>query len=148
MRRLAAILAALALTAGALLLRSTAPADAATPDPEVTSWVASQRGWYGRRTIDPTNPQLTAMAQEQADRMARCGCVYHHPALGWLLSQGWGSVAENVARAPSRWQAHVALSYSPPHLANQLGPWDAMGVATASGPDGSVYVAEVFGALP
>lgn len=113
---------------------------------DLTIWCNSQRAWYG------VSPQLTrdwrldAMAQEQADRMAAANTLYHHEALNWLLTVGWIRVAENVAYAWDAWGVHVVMSNSPAHLNNMNGPYQCIGVGTARGPGGQLFVSEIYGA--
>jgi uncharacterized protein YkwD len=57
-------------------------------------------------------------------------------------------VGENVAHAATVTLAHRALYASPSHRANLLkSSFSTLGVAVLADPDGSVWVAELFGSL-
>ncbi len=106
-------------------------------------WLNSQRNWYGPSSLI-VDPDLTLAARAQAQALANCGCLYHQQ-LSFLFGRGWTSAGENVAYAGSTWGAHVALSYSSPHLRNMINPgYKGVGVGVAVA-NGTVYVAQVFG---
>lgn len=87
---------------------------------------------------------LAAAARGQAERMAASGELYHNPNLGSEVG-GWSRIGENVAFAGSWRAAHDVLMNSPDHRAQILDSgYTQMGVGTAVGDDGTIWVAEVF----
>ena len=87
---------------------------------------------------------LAAAARGQAERMAASGELYHNPNLGSEVG-GWSRIGENVAFAGDWRGAHQVLMNSPDHRAQILDPgYTQMGVGTAEGKDGTLWVAQVF----
>ncbi|HUV47660.1 MAG TPA: CAP domain-containing protein [Actinomycetes bacterium] len=87
---------------------------------------------------------LAAAARRQAERMAASGELYHNPNLGSEVG-GWSRIGENVAFAGDWRGAHQVLMNSPDHRAQILDSgYTQMGVGTAVGKDGTLWVAEVF----
>jgi hypothetical protein len=87
---------------------------------------------------------LAAAARGQAERMAASGELYHNPNLGSEVG-GWSRIGENVAFAGDWRAAHDVLMNSPDHRAQILDSgFTQMGVGTAVGDDGTIWVAEVF----
>ncbi len=87
---------------------------------------------------------LAAAARGQAERMAASGELYHNPNLSTEVS-GWSRIGENVAFAGDWRAAHEVLMNSPDHRAQILDSgYTQMGVGTAVGADGTIWVAEVF----
>ena len=87
---------------------------------------------------------LAAVAQGQAERMAARSDVYHNPDLGSDVS-GWKKAGENVGAGNDPDQIHNAFMASPAHQANILSAaYTELGIGTAVGGDGRLYVAEVF----
>jgi uncharacterized protein YkwD len=147
MRRLLALVAVsvavLALTASNALGHTWSHWWNTSDEREIIDWMNGQRAWYGHTPLS-VDPSLTLIARAQADRIAACRCLYHQN-LSPLLRQGWTSAGENVAYASSTWSAHVALSYSPGHLANMNSPhYRGVGVGVTHSA-GRVYVVQVFG---
>ena len=150
MRRLAAVLVAVV----ALLVPVVAVTSLSHPTPaewEMVRWVNGERAWAGLPPLLADGP-LTGQAQLHAARMAATGQFQHSPweERNWWLLQGWTSIGENIAVGPSGttrelFALHQALVASPPHLANILGHYKGMGIATARGTDGRTYVTQVFG---
>lgn len=90
--------------------------------------------------------ELQVLADRQAGAMAAEGHIYHSD-LGSQLSWGWWGWSENVGYGPSVGWIHGAFLNSPYHAANMLSwSYNYVGVGVAYGRDGSVYVAQVFGA--
>ncbi len=76
--------------------------------------------------------------------MAASGELYHNPNLGSEVG-GWSRIGENVAFAGDWRGAHQVLMNSPDHRAQILDSgYTQMGVGTAVGKDGTLWVAEVF----
>ncbi|MEO8106810.1 MAG: CAP domain-containing protein [Actinomycetes bacterium] len=87
---------------------------------------------------------LAAAARGQAERMAASGELYHNPNLGSEVS-GWSRIGENVAFAGDWRSAHQVLMNSPDHRAQILDSgYTQMGVGTAVGKNGTLWVAQVF----
>ncbi len=93
---------------------------------------------------------LDALALAQAKRMASTGVVAHDLGSGDLAVRARTanlaakSLGENLATAANLRLAHRALWRSPSHRETMLSSFSRLGVAVASGPEGRVYVAEVF----
>lgn len=87
---------------------------------------------------------LAAAARGQAERMAASGELYHNPNLGSEVG-GWSRIGENVAFAGDWRAAHDVLMNSPDHRAQILDSgYTQLGVGTAVGGDGTIWVAQVF----
>jgi hypothetical protein len=87
---------------------------------------------------------LAAVARRQAERMASSNRLYHNPNLGSEVSS-WQIVAENVGYGPTWSSIQQAFMASPDHRANILDPQvTQLGVGTAVGSDGRLWVAQVF----
>jgi hypothetical protein len=97
------------------------------------------------------SPTLDALCSAHVARMTRTGRVAHDSGDGdpALRAESAGlrphAVGENVARARSTAAAHRVLWASPSHRANILSPaFTHVGIAAARGPDGDVFVCELF----
>lgn len=87
---------------------------------------------------------LASVARRQAERMASSNRLYHNPNLGSEVSS-WQIVAENVGYGPTWSSVQQAFMASPDHRANILDPKvTQLGVGTAVGNDGRIWVAQVF----
>jgi len=92
----------------------------------------------------PVRSDLTSVARRQAARMAAQNRMYHNPNLGSEVS-GWRNVGENVGRGPDVASIHNAFMGSASHRANILSSvFTEVGVGTARGSDGQLYVSQVF----
>ena len=90
-----------------------------------------------------TRAILTAVAREQANRMADRNTLYHNPNLTTDVPN-WRWVGENVGYGPDAITIHVAFMQSPGHRANILDrDYTQVGVGAVER-DGRVWVAEVF----
>jgi uncharacterized protein YkwD len=83
-----------------------------------------------------TDPQLTAMAQRQANAMAAAGVMDHNVAGSFgsrMAETHLGRAAENIAAGSKTWTETLRLwEESPGHKANLLqDPADSVGVAMA-----------------
>lgn len=112
-----------------------------------SAWLVNQsRAEYGVHHLT-WDHELYVVAQRQAESMADNGYIFHTGDLGGQLSWGWWAWAENVGYGPSVDWIHGAFMNSGYHAANILDPtYNYVGVGVAYGWDGSVYVAQVFGA--
>jgi uncharacterized protein YkwD len=98
--------------------------------------------------------RLDRIALEHAEAMRALGHIAHDAGDGTPGERARAAgvaatlVGENVAHARSAVLAHRALWASPSHRANLLEPnYDAVGIGTARGEDGSVWVSELFAKL-
>ena len=139
------LVAGLLVALSALVLPGQAVADQAGDAASSTDLVNASRAAYGVDWLTP-DPELQAVAQGQADRMAGSGYIFHSEDLGGQLSWGWSAWAENVGYGPSVDWTHGAFMGSGYHAANILeSSYNYVGVGVAYDYDGRVYVAQVFG---
>ncbi len=133
-----------ALSVGALPNRAMAdPADDAGT---LASLVNQSRAEQGLGRLMPDR-ELQVIANRQAHLMAESGSIFHTGDLRSQLGGGWRTWAENVGYGPSAEWIHSAFMNSDHHSSNILdGAYNYVGIGVAYGGDGSVYVAEVFGA--
>jgi uncharacterized protein YkwD len=87
-------------------------------------------------SVVKTDPQLTAMAQRQANAMAAAGIMDHNVAGSFtsrMAESHLGRAAENIAAGSKTWAETFRLwQNSPAHNANLLQtPADSVGVAMA-----------------
>ncbi len=156
--------AVLALAAVAGLLVSTPALPAAVPTavaatgapsvpcPPGAEWqmrdlVNNFRALYHQPAL-PLSAELTAKAQAWSDHMMFTDSMVHsntyYGTLSTGVSSGWGAIGENIAYNYSVANAEIALQNSPPHKANLIGDWTEMGLGISSGPDGRIWVTQVF----
>jgi hypothetical protein len=110
---------------------------------EFVSRTNGARASYGVRAY-AVRSDLTSVARRQAARMAAQHTIYHNPNLGSEVS-GWRSVGENVGMGPSVSSIHSAFMNSSSHRSNILSTtFTEVGIGTATGSDGKIYVSEVF----
>jgi Cysteine-rich secretory protein family len=87
---------------------------------------------------------LTGVARRQAARMASARQIYHNPNLGSEVGN-WRALAENVGRGTSVSAIQNAFMNSSAHRDNILSrTYTEVGIGTARGGDGQIYVSEVF----
>ena len=87
---------------------------------------------------------LTSVARRQAARMASAHRIYHNPYLGSEVTN-WRSVGENVGKGSSVSAIQNAFMSSSEHRSNILSStFTEVGIGTARGSDGMLYVSEVF----
>jgi uncharacterized protein YkwD len=137
------------LAVGVLVTTATAGADPGgtqwwqTPDArELTVDLNGHRNAYGRGTI-PADGVLSYWAEVHAAQMANAGRLYHQDLGALMAITGCRSMAENVGYAGGVWDAHLALTASPAHLANMVGDWRLTGVGVANR-SGARWVVEIF----
>ncbi|MGH9188002.1 MAG: CAP domain-containing protein, partial [Acidimicrobiales bacterium] len=85
-----------------------------------------------------------AKAQVHAEAMAAAGDLWHSNPLAAGIDGGWTAIAENVGNDESALDVHNLLVASSTHRANMLGEYNQVGVGAAVGPDGYLYVSQVF----
>jgi len=142
--RMVVVAAVLALAVVALPGRAMAgPADDAGASVGLVNQARADRGLPA---LTP-DPELQAVANRQANRMAESAAIFHTANLGDQISWGWWGWAENVGYGPSVGWIHDAFMNSASHASHILDPsYNYVGVGVAYGSDGAVYVAQVFGA--
>ena len=88
-------------------------------------------------------PDLVAMARRHSAEMASRRSVHHNPRLTDACC--WTVIGENVGSGADAEVLHEAFMRSSPHRANILSTrFVEVGVGTAVGSDGRLYVTEVF----
>ena len=133
------------LSVAVLTVPGRADADPAADAGVAVELVNQSRAANGLAPLTPDR-ELQVVANRQAREMAANGYIYHSSNLGSQLSWGWWAWAENVGYGPSVGWIHDAFMNSGYHAANILeSSYNYVGVGTAYGADGKVYVAQVFG---
>ena len=140
------LLAALAVAVSVVGVPGEALAGPADDASTSVALINNTRWAHGLHGLMPDR-ELQIIANRHANRMAEAGYIYHSRNLGSQLSWGWWAWSENVGYGPSvRW-IHNAFMDSGYHSGNILdSSYNYVGVGVAYGSDGTVYVAQVFGA--
>jgi hypothetical protein len=91
------------------------------------------------------DPAAAAIARAHSATMARKGKIYHSPALrqGSPADLGSSALGENVGYGPSASQIHTAFMRSPPHRANIMRSFSAVGVGVRV-QGATVWVTQLF----
>jgi uncharacterized protein YkwD len=96
----------------------------------------------GVPTMNAADP-ITARARQLAQGLAARGVLAHSDLRA--MGVAWTAAAENVGRGSSVEEVQSLLQASQAHRTNMMNPvYTTMGVGTARGKDGSVYVVELF----
>jgi hypothetical protein len=123
-------------------LLSMSPASA-SDESEFVAYTNSARASHGVPAY-AVRYDLTAVARRQAARMAAGRQIYHNPNLSSEVSN-WRALGENVGEGPSVSSIQTAFMNSSSHRANILSTtYTEVGIGTARGSDGQIYVSEVF----
>lgn len=126
-----------------LLAISATPANASATESEFVSRTNSARTSRGMRAY-VVRSDLVSVARRQAARMAAARRIYHNPNLTSEV-RGWRNVGENVGSGGSVSRIHTAFMNSSAHRSNILSStFTEVGIGTARGGDGLIYVSEVF----
>lgn len=135
---------ALALTAVSLTLLPLASATADSgSDAAFVSRTNSSRAGYGLPALSVAG-DLTSIARQHAARMAASRAIFHNQSLTSQVCC-WTDLGENVGAGSTVDGIHQAFMASPEHRANILSSrYTQIGVGTARGSDGRLYVDEVF----
>lgn len=165
--RVAGAAAALVVAAGSVLAAGLGPADATTQTTAVSTAVTTAtttmttasatevRQGYLEHYVNrartsrglrayTVSSALSAVAQQQAWRMAHKQQLFHNPNLATDV-HSWQALGENVAYTSSVSRAHTLLMHSPPHRANVLSrTFTQVGVGVVKDSHGTVWVVEVF----
>jgi uncharacterized protein YkwD len=96
----------------------------------------------------PVDLPLQRIAQDQSERMAAQGSIFHNTHLGDAVSAAgidWRWVGENVGVGPDAKLIHGAFMNSPHHREVLLHPdGNAFGIGAAIGKDGRLYITQVY----
>lgn len=110
---------------------------------DLTAWIGQERAAAGLGRLQVAG-DLVDVATRHAQRMAAEGRLHHNPSLGQDVS-GWDRLTENVGHGPDAHAVHDAFMASSSHRGNILDRGvTQVGVGTARGSDGTLWVAQVF----
>lgn len=127
----------------AALVVAVPEASAGPGESTLVSRINSERTSRGRRAY-AVRGDLTSVARTHASRMAARRDIYHNPNLGSEV-RNWQALAENVGKGGDATSVHNAFMGSSGHRANILSStYTEVGVGTATGGDGLLYVVEIF----
>jgi uncharacterized protein YkwD len=93
-----------------------------------------------------TDPELTRVARNWTEKMAKSGTLTHNAELCQQVQGGWKTLGENVGRGPDDVAVlHDAFVNSPHHYANLISPkYDSIGVGIVFSESGEMFVTEQF----
>ncbi len=135
---------ALPLVAVAAMLTGTPAAGAAEPPTAHTLRLVAQARRDARLTPYATAADLAGIAARHAARLAQEKRLYHNPNFDRDVGPRRRG-GENVDAGTDPDDVHRDVMASPPHRANVLDPgFTEVGIGTARGADGLLYVVEVF----
>ena len=141
-------LAAATATLGTVLLVAGVNPAAASSSSSFLSDINHSRSQHGLRPLSMSS-SLNSVASSWSQHMASGGCgggqsICHNPNLTGQVS-GWQKIGENVGVGPDENSIENAFMNSSPHRANILDPAYALvGIGTATGKDGRLYVTQDF----
>jgi hypothetical protein len=125
-----------------LVLPTAAGADSGS-DAKFVSLTNSSRGAHGLHGY-AVSSDLTAVARRWAAHMAAHHRLEHNPNFAGQVCC-WTRLGENVGVGSTVSQIHRAFMASSPHRANILSTsYTQVGIGTARGSDGKLYVDELF----
>jgi hypothetical protein len=140
--RLSTLVSVAALGCAGVLIASTGTAHASSAG-EFVSDTNSARASHGLSGYSVAS-DLTSIAQQHAESMARSESLYHNSSLGSDVCC-WRSVGENIGEGQSVSQVQGAFMNSAPHRDNILSSaYTQIGVGTATDSHGTLWVDEVF----
>jgi hypothetical protein len=144
-----ATVVALTVSMGTLaLVTGMSAARASSDESAFLSDINSSRTSHGLRPLSMSS-QLQSVARRWSQHMASGGCgggqpICHNPNLSSQVS-GWQKIGENVGVGPDENSIENAFMNSSHHRANILDPdYTLVGVGTARGSDGRLYVTQDF----
>lgn len=136
-------LALILLSLLASIAVSVPVANAGPGESSFVSRINSERTSRGRRAY-AVRGDLTSVARSHAARMAARRDIYHNPNLGSQVGN-WRALGENVGRGGDVSSIHGAFMSSSSHRGNILSStYTEVGVGTATGGDGLLYVVQIF----
>jgi hypothetical protein len=141
--RFVAIVASTVTIVSSFALVGATHAVAAGADYDFLSDVNSTRQSHGLKPLTMVS-DLHSVATNWSQHMASQGTISHNPN---LQSQGgnWQEIGENVGVGPDENSIEQAFMNSSPHRANILNPdYTQVGIGTATGKDGRLYVTQDF----
>lgn len=142
LRRWTAV-ATLVASAGTVLVLAAPAAYAGPGESEFVSLANKARAGAGLRGYVVAS-DLLALARRHSAAMAAQGTIFHNSNLGSDVDN-WRAVGENVGMGGSASSIHNAFMNSTKHRANILdGDFTEVGIGTAVGKDGVLFVTEVF----
>lgn len=130
---------------GVVLVASLVAFVTAAPVAADVSFINSQRASVGLPGVG-SHSGLAGVAARHAAEMASANQLFHSANLGSKVSAvlAWQGVGENVGVGTSLSAVNSMFMQSAPHRANILGNFNLVGVGTATGADGRVWVAQIF----
>jgi hypothetical protein len=136
---------ALIVSVVALLVTGTA-----APAGADVSFINSRRSSAGLPAVTNSGG-LASVAASHSRSMADRNTLGHSSNLGTKVSSvlpGWLAVGENVGVGTSMSAVNSMFMESSSHRANILGNYTHAGVGTYTGPDGRIWVTQVFARMP
>lgn len=133
----------LAAAAAAAILLASAPTSASTSqESDFVSRINAERSSRGLRTLT-VKSDLTAVARDWSEQMARAGAISHDPNLASKVS-GWTMLGDNVGKGPTVSSIQKAFMESPTHRDIILeGDFNQVGVGVYQS-GSTLYVTQVF----
>jgi hypothetical protein len=148
LRRFAGLLAMIVSLGTLALVTSMGTAQASSAEYAFLSDINHSRAQHGLRALSMSS-SLQSVARRWSQHMASGGCsgsasICHNPNLTSQVS-GWQKIGENVGVGPNESSIQQAFMNSSHHRANILDPdFTLVGVGTATGKDGRLYVTQDF----
>ena len=122
----------------------------AVPAGADVSFINGQRSSAGLAPVSSSGG-LASLAASHSRSMAERNSLAHSSNLGSRVSSvlpGWLAVGENVGVGTSMSAVNSMFMQSSSHRANILGNYTHAGVGTFTGPDGRIWVTQVFARMP
>jgi hypothetical protein len=99
-------------------------------------------------SVLPADERLQRIAQEQSERMAAQGSIFHNTHLGEAVTSAgidWRWVGENVGVGPDAKLIHDGFMHSPHHYEVLMhADANAFGIGAVVGKDGRLYITQVY----
>jgi hypothetical protein len=115
----------------------------ATLETRSVAFINSQRAANGLPAL-AFSPPLAAEASAWTDHLMAANSISENPDLGAHAPPGWAALGENVGMGGSLDLIDTSYWNSPPHRANILGKWDAVGVGVDQRGDGTLFTTAIF----
>jgi hypothetical protein len=134
----------------ALLAASVAIVLTASPALADVSYINAKRAGAGLGPVSDSGG-LASLARSHSSQMANDNRLFHTGDLGGAVSSvlpNWQGVGENVGVGASLADVNAMFMNSSPHRANILGNFNVAGVGVVTGPDGRVWVTQMFARVP
>lgn len=142
------IVVAVALALGLLGATEAVGAEASVGGAEarVIELMNAHRAAHGLGALT-ADAGLQAVARRHAERMAGSGALAHNTRLEVEAGPAvptWSRLGENVASGGDADAVVAGILGSGSHHANVDGPYDLVGIGGALGPDGTLFITQVF----